>query len=155
MERVKTFKLLVETALLCIGVVYAAAFAWRTWPFPTAAMSLSEQKRTGNQDKSADIVLLQARFALGSRSNFNVAKITTTCEVNNSSANCALQCPRAEALLTQGELSAGDSFTWTCFARDIPEDSCVLITVNVLGTASFPAWGESKWWSTYLSCPDN
>ena len=104
-------------------------------------------------DKLEGTVLLQAKFALRDRSNFKVSQLVSNCNVVDTEQSCQVDCPGVNELLTQGRLSGGDSFTWSCRVQNAPIDSCILVEIEVSGTAPSPAWGDSRWWSTHISCP--
>lgn len=153
MTRLEYFKLSVETLLLTVGVVFAVVFAFRTWPYPSGGLSVSDSQRHTNAAGESVSIVFDGSFALGSTSNLSVERFEAQCDVVGSDATCALDCFDAEAALKRGALSAGDSFAWSCRVATAPAGECVLATITVSGKAPFPTWQRSSWWAQTLSCP--
>ena len=66
MTKLESFKLVVETLLICMGIIYAAAFAWRTWPYPSGALSLAESGRSSQAGGGVVTMAFDSKFTLDS-----------------------------------------------------------------------------------------
>ncbi len=153
MTKIEKLKLKIETLLLLVAVIYGVAFALRTWPFPSAGISLTEQNRIVNTKTLEETVLLKAKFSLNERSNLYISEVAPSCVVIESNKSCIMECPKVDELITQGQISGGDSFSWSCQVKNVPLDSCILVGIEIKGAASLPSWGNSRWWTTHISCP--
>ena len=153
MTRLEYFKLSVETLLLTVGVIFAVIFAFRTWPYPSGGLSVSDSHRYKSASGESVSIVFDASFALGSTSNLSVEHLEAQCAVVGSDTACAMDCFDAEAALKRGALSAGDSFAWSCRVVTAPAEECVSATITVSGKAPFPTWQRSSWWAQTLSCP--